>query len=94
VFALLTRNSLAKITCSLSRKTIQKDAFLYKEGDPAKSLFIVIKGEFEVNKTIVYYNKIEESVDSIFKNPLRANKKSNLLFAKNVQAKHKKMNVR
>jgi CRP-like cAMP-binding protein len=88
VFTLLTKNSLAKITCSLGRNKILKDQYLYKEGDAAKSVFIVIKGEFEVIKTIVYYNKIEESVDSIFKDPLKANKKSNLMFAKNVSPKH------
>lgn len=33
VFSLLTRNSLAKITCSLVRKSLCKDQYLYKERD-------------------------------------------------------------
>lgn len=93
VFKLLTKNSLAKITCSLGRSRVLKDSYLYKEGDPAKSVFIVISGEFEVIKTIVYYNKVEESVDNIFKDPLKANKKTNLMFMKNAAPKHQRMNV-
>ena len=93
VFSLLTRNSLAKITCSLGKKVITKDSYLYKEGDPAKSVYIVINGEFEVTKTIVYQNKTEESVDSIFKDPLKASKKTHSMFSKNTQTKHQKMSI-
>jgi CRP-like cAMP-binding protein len=44
MFSLLTRNSLAKISCSLQRITIQKDQFLYREGEEAKSVYIIIDG--------------------------------------------------
>ena len=54
VFALLTRNSLAKITCSLVKCNMNKDSYLYREGDSASSVFIVINGEFEVSKTLLY----------------------------------------
>lgn len=52
VFSLLTRNSLAKITFSLTRRTVAKDSSLYKEGDPAKTVFIVISGEFEITRQL------------------------------------------
>ena len=45
VFSLLTRNSLAKITCSLGKRNIIKDSYIFKEGEPTKSVFIVINGE-------------------------------------------------
>lgn len=54
VFALLTRNSLAKITCSLVKCNINKGAYLYRENDVANSVIIVINGEFEVSKTLLY----------------------------------------
>jgi CRP-like cAMP-binding protein len=94
VFALLTKNSIAKITCSLSKKIVPKDMYLYKENDPAKSVFIVINGELEVTKTITYKTEVVENVGNIFKAPLKANKKTNIYFSKNSQDKHLKMNVR
>lgn len=44
MFSLLTRNSLAKISCSLQRITIKKDIYLYREGETAKSVYIIIDG--------------------------------------------------
>ena len=44
MFSLLTRNSLAKISCSLQRITILKDTYLYREGESAKSVYIIIDG--------------------------------------------------
>ena len=80
VFALLTRNSLAKLTPSLIKKTIQKDAYLYREGDVAKIVYIVIKGEFEITKTIAYRNQVENKIEDIFKDPLRAIRKNSKYF--------------
>lgn len=93
VFGLLTRNSIAKITCSLSKRVVNKDMYLYKEGDPAKTVFIVIHGELEVTRTFSYKNVVIEPVGNIFKAPLKASKKTNVYFTKNTQQKHQKMNV-
>lgn len=93
VFSLLTRNSLAKITCSLQKIRIKKDMYLYREGYPAKGVYIVVSGEIEVTRTLTMKGMKNESVENIFKDPLKFSKKQNTLFTKNILCKHQKMNV-
>ncbi len=93
VFSLLTRNSLAKITCSLQKVQIVKDSILYREGTPASSVYIVIQGELDVTKTLQYKAAIGEKVENIFKDPLKSSKKQNNLFTKNKTMRQKKMNL-
>ena len=47
----------------------------------------------ELTKTLVYRGIKSEKVENIFKDPLKASKKQNILFSKNVLFKQKKMNV-
>ncbi len=53
VFSLLTKNSLAKITCSLTYRTLIKDQFVFKEGENTESAFIVINGEIQITKSLL-----------------------------------------
>jgi len=93
VFSLLTRNSLAKITCSLQKVHIVKDSILYREGTPASTVYIVIQGELDVTKTLQYKAAIGEKVENIFKDPLKSSKKQNNLFTKNNTMRQKKMHL-
>jgi hypothetical protein len=56
-------------------------------------VYIVISGEMELTKTLVYKGIKSEKVENIFKDPIKANKKQNILFSKNILYKEKKMNV-
>jgi hypothetical protein len=56
-------------------------------------MYIVIHGDLEVTKTLYYRNQTSETVENIFKDPLKANKKNCVLFSKNMQLKHQKMNL-
>lgn len=75
MFSLLTRTSLAKISCSLQRITVKKSSYLYREGEPAKSVYIIIEGQMELTKTLIYKGIKSEKVENIFKDPLKASKK-------------------
>ena len=57
--------------------------YLYKEGIAARSVYIVIHGELEVTKTLAFKNEIIEPVQDIFMDPLKANLKNCIYFAKN-----------
>jgi hypothetical protein len=54
---------------------------------------MIISGEMELTKTLVYKGIKSEKVENIFKDPLKANKKQNILFTKNILYKEKKMSV-
>lgn len=62
------------MTYSLQRKFLTKGATLFKEGDPANSLFIIIHGEVEVSKSKVYFPELGCNIGDIYKNPLKARK--------------------
>lgn len=59
VFSFLTKNSLARITYSMSKIQISKNMHLFREGEPAQSVFIVISGELEVTKTSIFRQAVE-----------------------------------
>lgn len=51
-FSLMTKNTLAKVTFSMTKQNITKGNYLYKEGNEAKNVYILISGELEVTKQV------------------------------------------
>ena len=49
-FSLMTKNTLAKVTYYMTKQTITKGNFLYREGTEANKVYILITGEMEVTK--------------------------------------------
>ena len=54
---------------------MKKGSYLYREGEPAKSVYIIIEGQMELTKTLIYKGIKSEKVENIFKDPLKASKK-------------------
>lgn len=80
IFSKLTKTSLGKMTFCFQPKTFIKGQVLYKEGEPAESVFIIMSGEIQMSKKILREKEEEENVEAIMKNPLKANKHKNKLF--------------
>ena len=60
LFNRLTRTYLNKFTASFQSLHCFKDKFLYKEGDPAKAVYIVKEGVFQVSKRAKVTEKDQE----------------------------------
>jgi hypothetical protein len=59
-FSKWTKTTLAKFSYYLKRVQLFRNQVLYKEGEPCKSIYIVISGEFEVRKKIKgFYERIQ-----------------------------------
>lgn len=50
LFSKMTRTSLGKLLSNFKNLDVNKDCYLYKEGDPADRVYIVRDGEFVVTK--------------------------------------------
>lgn len=49
-FGLLKKSALNKIAAAMTVKTLHKDNYIFREGDPAHWLYIVSSGEVEIIK--------------------------------------------
>lgn len=52
VFSKLTRSTLGKMCQNMTLKVLPKDAILFKEGQLANKIYIILSGDFEVFKII------------------------------------------
>lgn len=57
MFCKLTRTFLGKLLLNFKPLDVNKDCFLYKEGDAAERVYIVKEGEFVVTKKQIKKNK-------------------------------------
>lgn len=48
VFPAAPKSQIAKVSYSFEKVTVRNEEFIYKEGDEAKSVFVVLKGEVQV----------------------------------------------
>ena len=62
MFHKLTRTFLGKLLLNFKPLKVNKDCYLYKEGDPAERVYIVKEGEFVVTKKQIKKNKQEENI--------------------------------
>lgn len=81
------------MTYYFENKIINRDTLLYKEGDPAEFVYIVKSGEFQATKRIIHTGPKAENLESIFDNPLKANRHKNNLFTKNTVRQIERINV-
>lgn len=82
----MTKSTLSKVTVSMTKQQITKGNFLYKEGDRAQHVYIVINGELEVTKNIPDIRPGLRLIDEIYRDPLRTKK---LQDSKNIRMARK-----
>ncbi|TNV85029.1 hypothetical protein FGO68_gene16462 [Halteria grandinella] len=83
-FHMVARNTIARITYSLKKKTYKKGQMLFREGDDAKTVYLIMSGEVEITKIRRYKTDPEShAIGTIVKDPLKAKKQQTELFNKN-----------
>lgn len=83
-FNMVARNTIARITYSLKKKTFNKGQIIFKEGDDAKTVYLIMSGEVEITKVRRFKTNPEShAIETIVKDPLKAKKQQTELFSKN-----------
>jgi CRP-like cAMP-binding protein len=73
-FSLMTKSTLSKVTFTMTKQTITKGNYLYREGDEADHVYILVNGEVEVTKFIENKRPGLRLIDEIYRDPLRTKK--------------------
>lgn len=94
-FTCLTRASLGKLSYQFQEIHTIKDQVIYKEGDVADYVYLVKEGQFEVSRTMLTKQNLNENTKEILKNPLRSLKVNNNRSLATVKSNQKsKVHVR
>ena len=93
LFSRLTRTFLSRLSNNFRFIDCTKDHQLFKEGDPADSIYIIKNGQFIVTKKVVQKSEQQENIQEILEDPLKACKLNSKYFSKNKVKKIEKHTI-
>lgn len=75
------RNSIKNLAKFIFRKRLNRSQFLFREGDPADRIFLVISGEFRVTKKITVIDKKHEENQNALQKVQQQSKRGTYLMS-------------
>ena len=73
LFSNMTNSQLTRFSFFLKPMSVNRDYYLYKEGNPVEGVYIIKSGEFLVSRKLILPNKsTKQFQDNIFSDPKRA----------------------
>lgn len=73
-FSLMTKSTLSKVTFQMTKQSVTKGNYLFREGDLAEHVYIIVNGEIEITKNIVNIRPGLRYIDEIYRDPLKTQK--------------------